>query len=368
MRFLLVLFAAVVAALGPVSAQNAAGTLDIYFIDTEGGQATLYVTPGGESVLVDTGNPGTRDAERIVAVLAEAGVRQLDHVVLTHYHIDHIGGLQELARRVSILHYVDHGSSVEETEQVPGFLAAYADLHSRARRTVVAAGDRLPVAGVDWRIVASAGSVLRAPMEGAGGTNPTCADFQPQDITRDPENAQSIGSVVSHGRFRTVNLGDLLWNLEYDLMCPMNRIGEVDLYVTSHHGLGQSGSPQLVHAIRPRVAVMNNGMRKGGAVAAFQTIYSSPGFEDLWQLHWSHHGGIEYNSPGIFIANVDDPAVIAGVVNPPPPAAGAPLGPPTPPPPHTGDAHWIKVSAQVDGSFTVTNSRTGFTKTYHARE
>jgi competence protein ComEC len=367
MRSLLVLVAAVLAALGPVSAQSGSGTLDIYFIDTEGGQATLYVTPAGESVLVDTGNPGTRDADRIMAVLGEAGVRQLDHVVLTHYHVDHIGGLQELARRIPILHFVDHGPSVEENEQVPGFQAAYADLHARARRTVARPGDRLPIAGVDWRIVASAGSVLRSPLEGAGGANPTCAEFRPQEITRDLENAQSVGSVVSHGRFRTLNLGDLLWNLEYELMCPVNRVGTVDLYITSHHGLGQSGSPQLVHAIRPRVAVMNNGMRKGGAVAAFQTIHSSPGIEDVWQLHWSHHAGIEFNSPGAFIANVDEPAVIASVVNPAPPVAGAPAGPASPPPPHAGDAHWIKVSAQADGSFTVTNSRTGFTKTYAAR-
>jgi competence protein ComEC len=342
----------------PLRAQaGAAKPLDIYFIDTEGGQATLFVAPSGESVLIDTGNPGARDLDRILATLAEAGVSRLDHLLLTHYHVDHIGGVQELAKRIPIANFVDHGPSVEPNEQVAGFQAAYAELYGKATHTVVKPGDRLSVAGLDWRIASAGGQVLRAPLPGAGQPNPACASFERKEITNDPENAQSVGSVVSLGKFRTVDLGDLLWNVEFGLVCPANRLGTVDLYITSHHGLAQSGSPALVHALRPRVAVMNNGTRKGGAVQTFQTLHLSPGLEDLWQLHWSYAGGVEHNSPGVFIANLDDAATVASVLTDP---AARPAA-------HAGAAYLIKVSARADGSFTVTNTRNGFTKRYAAR-
>ena len=353
-------------------AQNrATGSLEIYFIDTEGGQATLYVSPTGESVLVDTGNPGERDHSRIMATLAAAGVTRLDYVVLTHYHVDHIGGLQEIARHVPIGTYVDHGPNLEPTDQVSGFQATYAELASRARRLTVKPGDRLPLAGLDWRIVTSGGQVLGAPLPGAGAANPACANYTPMNTSGPDDNAGSVGSVVTYGEFRTLNLGDLLWNVEHDLMCPQDRIGPIDLYLTTHHGLGTSGSPMVVHAVRPRVAVMNNGTRKGGAVSAFQILHTSPGLEDLWQLHWSHNGGIEQNAPGVFIANLDEPATLAQVLNPPP-AAAAPASGAAPQaqrpatPPHNGPAHHIRVTARADGSFTVTNSRNGFSRTYAA--
>lgn len=358
----------------PLAAQNrATGALEIYFVDTEGGQATLYVSPTGESVLVDTGNPGERDHSRIMATLAEAGVTRLDYVILTHYHVDHIGGLEELARHVPIGTFVDHGPSLEPAEQVQGFQARYAALAAGARRLSVKPGDRLPVAGLDWRVVASGGQVLDAPLQGAGSANAACAGFTPMNSARPDDNAGSVGSVIAYGRFRTLNLGDLLWNVEHDLMCPRDRIGPIDLYLTTHHGLGTSGSAMVVHAVRPRVAVMNNGTRKGGAPSAFQILHTSPGLEDLWQLHWSHNGGIEHNAPGAFIANVDDPATLALVLNPPPAqptAAPAPGVAAAPAPPrataHVGPAHSIHVTARADGSFTVTNSRNGFAKTYAA--
>ena len=371
--------------------------LDIYFIDMEGGHSTLYVSPSGQSMLIDTGSPGDRDVDRIMAVLEAAGVKQIDYMVLSHYHSDHIGGLEALAKRIPIKHFVDHGASVEAREQVPGFQKIYADLYEKAPRMIAKPGDKVPVAGLDVTVVTSANQVIKKPIAGAPGAgkpNPACADFQPRDESRvDPDNPQSVGLVIANGKFRTINLADFTWNSERDLMCPNNPIGTIDLYLTSHHGIDQSGSPALVHGLRPRVAVMHNGTRKGGAASTYAALHSSPGLEDIWQLHWSWTGGLENNPAGVFIANLDDKETIANVIqNPPQPlqfgtggrGAGAPGAPPAAttataaaPPPgtgrgpgrggHTGPAFWIKVSALPDGSFTVTNTRNGFTKSYGAK-
>ena len=350
------------------SAQTPAGkTLDIYFIDTEGGQATLYVSPSGQTLLVDAGNAGERDLNRILEVLKVAGVKQLDHFWLTHYHGDHYGSLLQLAPQVPIKHLYDHGPSIEaERPNVIKFQAAYAELYKTVPRTVVKPGDTLPFTGTDTTTVASDSVPLKTAMAkapGAGRPNPLCAAHKERDESKvDPDNHHSAGFVMRFGRFRTINLGDLTWSREFALVCPTNPIGTVDLYLTNHHGLDQSGAPAFVHAIQPRVAIMNNGTRKGGAVQTFQTLETSPGLEDLWQLHWSYAGGVEHNAPGVRIANIDEREQIAAVV------AGAPTLPAGPggTAAHT-PAHYIKVSARNDGSFTVTNSRNGYSKTYAAR-
>ena len=362
--FLVVVLTAAVAL-----AQNRGKALDIYLIDVEGGNATLFVTPGGENMLIDTGNGGAgavRDAERIVAAVKDAGLKQIDHLVTTHYHGDHFGGMTEFAARVPVRHYIDHGPNVQPNPNVDAFLQKdYPALYSKAKHTVVKPGDRIAVGGgLDVRVVASAGQVIQNPVPGAGGQNPYCADYKAQDP--DPtENAQSVGSVITYGRFRTVHLGDLTWNKEGDLMCPVNRVGPVDLFVVSHHGQPVSNAPVLVHAIRPRVMIMNNGTRKGGQPPAMRVLHSSPGLEDLWQIHFSLLSGQEYTVPGMFIANGVDEAQAAmpiEAMTPPPGGPGAP-----PPPAHNGQAYWIKVSAMEDGSFTVTNARNGFTKRYGSR-
>ena len=374
---------ALLAAAGSAQTQPAKKTLDIYFIDTEGGLSALYVSPAGESLLIDTGNPGGRDSGRILDTLHAAGVQQIDHLILTHYHGDHVGGLQELAKQIPIKHFYDHGPSSEPREQVPGFQAMYAELTAKAAHTVLKPGDRIPFAGAGVVVVTAAGQTLKTPIKGAPGAgkpNPACADFKPRDESHvDPDNHQSVGVVISVGKFRTVNLGDFTYNREQQLMCPNNPIGTVDLYMTSHHGIDQSGSPALVHGLRPRVAVMNNSARKGGAVPTMMTLFTSPGLEDVWQLHWAYAAGLELNAPSLFIANVEDAATMADVLqNPPPtfgqasargagaPGAGRGRGPGGGRGGHTGPAFLIKVSAQADGSFTVTNTRNNFSKTYAA--
>jgi competence protein ComEC len=401
----------------PAAQKPAAGkTLDIYVSDVEGGKATLFVSPTGETVLIDSGNPGPRDQERIAAVLAAANVKSLDFLVTTHYHIDHIGGMTELGKTVPIKTFVDHGPTVEPKAQVQGFQTAYAELYAKAKHLVVKPGDKLPIGGIDWRIVTAGGKAIKAPLPGGGKPNPYCADFTSRQSRQDDENYHSVGSVISYGKFRTIDLGDLLWDMEAELMCPNNPIGKVDVYLVSHHGIDASGSDTLVHGLEPRVAVMQNGTRKGGTLQTATILNSSPNLEDIWQLHWSYNVGVEGNPPGLMIANVDEPAVIAQILTAPPrgggpgPAAGAPQTspatppastPPAAPPPatapsaptatapattppadpaagrqgggrgggtaHTGPANWIKISARADGSFTVTNSRNHFSRTYNAK-
>jgi beta-lactamase superfamily II metal-dependent hydrolase len=227
----------VLAALPVAQAQRK--TFEIYVVDVEGGNATLFVSPSGESLLMDTGNGGpaaARDADRIMAAIKDGGLTQLDHLITTHWHGDHFGAMAELAGRIPIRHFIDHGPSVQSQPASDVFLAdTYPALYGKAKRTIAKAGDRIPIAGLDWRIVTSAGDAIKAALPGAGRPNPYCAAHKPQDPDL-TENAQSVGSVVTFGKFRAAHLGDLTWNKEFDLMCPTNRIGAVDVFFVSHHG------------------------------------------------------------------------------------------------------------------------------------
>jgi hypothetical protein len=270
--------------------------------------------------------------------------------------------MAELASQIPIRQFIDHGPNVQPAPATDEFLTkTYPQLYAKATHTIVKPGDTVPVAGVNWRIVSAAGNVITSPLAGAATPNPACAATKPMDP--DPsENAQSVGSIVTFGRFRAAHIGDLTWNKEIDLMCPSNRIGTVDLFIVSHHGQAISNSPALVHALHPRAAIINNGTRKGGQPDAMKVLFSSPGLEDLWQMHFSQLSGQEYTVPGLFIANVTDnePAEMPKA----PFAAPAPGIQAPPAPAHNGQAYWFKVVAHDDGRFSVTNGRNGFTKTY----
>jgi competence protein ComEC len=353
---------------GPAAQRPAGRGLDMYLIDVEGGNATLFVAPSGQSLLMDTGNGGAgaaRDADRIAAAVRDAGLQQIDHLITTHYHGDHFGGMAALAERVPIRHFIDHGPNMQPAAAADEFLQkVYPALYAKGRHTVVKPGDTIPIDGLVVRVVTAAGQVIQSPVPGAGAPNPYCAAFKSSQNPDTGENAASVGIHMTYGRFRTVHLGDLTWNKEVDLMCPTNRLGTIDVFFVSHHGQPVSNAPILVHPLRARVALMNNGTRKGGQPDAMRVLYAAPGLEDLWQVHFSLLSGQEYTAPGMFIANtVDDQpdAIPIAAMTPPPGGAGAP-----PPPAHNGPAHWIKVTAREDGSFTVTNARNGFTKTYAA--
>ena len=319
------------------AAKNA---LEVYFIDVEGGQATLYVAPSGESMLVDAGWPGFngRDAERIEKAAKDAGVKQIDYLLVTHYHTDHVGGVQQLADRMKIKNFVDHGASFESGRNADALMKSYLEVRDKANHIEVKPGDKVPIKGLDVSILTAAGNKITAPLAQAGSANPLCAAFTPKAEDK-TENARSVGNIVEFANVRIINLGDLTWNKEQEMVCPENLIGTVDVYLTTHHGMNASNPDTIVHALRPRVAIMNNGAKKGGSPDTWQVIRKSPGLEDIWQLHFALAGGKESNSPDSFIANTDPNC----------------------------EGKWIKLTVQQDGAFTVTNGRNKYSKTYKPR-
>jgi competence protein ComEC len=314
--------------------------LDIYWIDAEGGAATLIVAPSGESLLVDSGNrtPDDRDAKRIFTAAQQAGLKKIDVLLTTHFHNDHIGGMAALSKMIPIGMYMDHGESVEiNRPQVAAAYKAYEEL-SAGKRKILKAGDRIALKGVDIQVIASAGQAITKALKGAGAKNAACADFKEHGPEQDPDNDQSVGFLLKFGKFKFIDMGDFTWNYEQKLVCPNNLIGKVDLFQTSHHGLDRSNSPQFVWAIQPKVALMNNGPRKGGPESVFETLRKSPGIEDIWQVHLALRIPKEINTDEKMIANLEPTEECKG--------------------------NMLKVSVASNGSYTVTNLRNGFSKTY----
>ena len=328
-----------IAALGVYAAKP----LEIFFIDVEGGQATLIVSPSGQSMLVDTGWPGfsNRDANRIAAAAKKAGVKKIDYVYITHFHLDHVGGAKQLADRIPVGTWVDKGKTVETDKSAKEMMETYDSALAtpekkggpKPKRLIVKAGDNVPVKGLDITVVAAGGEFINA--SAGAPANPACANTTRKDV--DPsDNAQSAGFVLKFGSFRFADLGDLTWNKETELVCPANRVGPVDVFLSSHHGLDQSNPPVLLASLTPRVAIMNNGARKGGTPSAWKVIHDSPGLQDMWQVHFSIAGGKDSNVPDSFIANVDA----------------------------ADDGHYLQLTAEPNGSFKVYNSRNKYSKTY----
>jgi len=317
--------------------------LQVYFIDVEGGQATLFVTPAHQSLLIDTGWPGNegRDADRIAAAAKQAGISKINYVLITHFHMDHGGGVPQLTARIPVETFVDHGINRENTDAPTSKVwEAYQKVLAtgKFKHIIVKPGDTIPIRGVSVTVISSDGELISQPLPGAGQENATCknAEQYPPDRT---ENFRSLGTLITFGKLRLLDLGDLTNDQEMKLMCPVNKLGKIGIYIVSHHGWSQSSSPALVYGIAPRVAIMDNGAKKGGTPATWDIISKSPNLEDFWQLHYSEAGGPAHNGAAELIANPDGPDA----------------------------GNYLKLIARPDGSFRVFNSRTQQTKDYSAQ-
>jgi competence protein ComEC len=312
-------------------------TLRVYFVDVEGGQATLIVAPSGDVLLVDAGWDDTRDAGRIAEAARAAGIRAIDALLITHFHRDHAGGVAGLAARLPIRAVFDHGENTENYKGAEEIMARYKSAIQGARHNVAHAGDRLPIRGLDVRVVTSGGDWIKTPLPGGGSQNAACGEHRKPD--EHSENAASVGILLQFGKFRMLDLADLLWNQELDLMCPVNPIGRADLLVVSHHGKGTSNSAALIRGTHARVAIMNNSETKGGSPEVFDILHGAPELQNLWQLHYSVEAGSR-NAGETFIAN--------------------PRG--------TCHGYGIQVTAESDGSFRVINEGSPFQKSYRPGE
>lgn len=315
--------------------------LHIWFIDVEGGQSTLFVTPDGHSLLIDTGWPGngSRDAYRIAQAAKQAGISKIDYVLLTHYHVDHTGGVPQLVEKIPVGTFIDHGPNRETSDAATE--AAYQGYQKVLATTkyghiTAKPGEFLPITGMKVKVVSADGVLIDKPLHSGGAANPFCekSEIRPPDQT---ENARSVGVKIAFGKVRILDLGDLTWDKERGLMCPNNLLGRVDLLVVSHHGWYQSSSPALVDGVHPRVAIMDNGEKKGGSKPTVETIRAIPGLQAEYQLHYSDEAGLD-NPPSAFLANLQGP--------------------------DTGYA--IEVTADENGNLAVTNQRTGATVPYPA--
>lgn len=335
--------------------------LDIYFIDVEGGQATLVVTPRGESLLVDTGFPGqsgtfssepgdpsrARDANRILAAARDAGVKRIDVLLITHFHADHDGGVTELSKLIPIRTFVDHDRPLPAVESVKGSLQAFAwyeAVRAKGRHIVVSPGDHLPLRGVDSVVVSSAGATIARPLPGAdrGGSN--LCDLPAVPPQEPDENPRSTGVLLTFGAFRFLDLGDLTGPPLVALTCPRNLIGAVDVYLVPHHGGADAAHLAHIIGFIPRATIVDNGERKGGAPELLTALHTAEDINNMgerstpywtyWQLHRAPGG---QNFDDEYIANLDETT-----------------------------SYWIKVSAREDGSFTVINARTGTSVSYPA--
>lgn len=344
MRKVLVFILPLVLAVSSFAKPPAGKALEIYYVDVEGGAATLIVTPAGESILVDTGWPGFegRDAKRIQAAMQQAGITQIDHLIITHYHVDHFGGVPELAKLVPIKNHYNHGDLPQppENNSQPKQYADYVTAANNKTITVKP-GDTIKLRQakgtppVTLRFLAARGETLPGKTKEA---NPACAEAK--QLAADPsDNARSVAFKLSYGTFDFFDAGDLTWNIESKLVCPANVVGKVDLYQVTHHGMDISNNPVLLKSVAPTVAIMNNGTRKGGSANTVKWLRELPSLQALYQVHRNITTSDEQNTPPEFIANLDD---------------------------KTSEMIWVSVDAKQK-TFTVTNGRTKASKSYSSK-
>lgn len=302
--------------------------LEIYFVDVEGGKATLIVSPSGQSLLIDTGftDQSGRDSDRILTAAKLAHVKKIDYVLITHHHRDHEGGVPNLLERFEVGTFFDPGPTTYPTPDRT--YKAYEAAMAKQHREVIRAGATIPVKGLNITVVTAGG----AQAGKQGESNAFCNGIA-RKTDENVDNASSVGVVVELGKFRYADFGDLTWNKQLDLLCPENRVGKVDVYQTAGHG---ADPPKAIYGLAPRVVVENNGASGDGSPDGRKTYRASPGFEDLWQLHFAVAGGEGANTPDTFIANVDEPC----------------------------EGKYLRLTAEPDGSFTMYNSRNKYAKSY----
>jgi len=321
----------------------AAPSLDIYWIDVEGGAATLIVTPAHQSVLIDTGWP-TGSAERIHDVAVKAGLTKIDYLILTHFHIDHFAGAAGLAELMPIGTVLDNGIPAHNPDQggddawfqkMIGPYRAFKAEH----RAIIEAGQEIPLrqeegaAPLSLRCMGCRQHFYHLPGDPA---NPLCDSGvdHPFDTS---DNKNSVVNLLRFGSFKFFDGGDLTWNLEKALVCPVNSIGAVDVFQVDHHGINLSSNPVLVRSLAPTVSVMDNGPRKGGSTETLATLRATPSIQTMYQLHRDLRGGKEFNTDDPDIANLEEKCA----------------------------GNYIKCSVDSSGkSYTFTIPATGFSKTY----
>ena len=333
--------------LAALSGSAAEATLDIYWIDVEGGGGTLIVTPARQSILIDTGWPWGPSAARIRAAATDAGVRRIDFLVLTHFHTDHFGGAAPLSALLPIGTVLDNGipdhdPDGQDDERFLKSIQPYREFKAE-RRMLIQPGDTLPLLQADSAIPISfrfmgARQHFIHPA-GMGGPNSLCAGATRQE--RDTsDNANSAVSLLQFGSFKFYDGGDLTWNMEGEMVCPSNSIGRVDVYQVDHHGVDISNNPLLIRSLAPTVSVMNNGPRKGGAKATLATLRSVSSIQTMYQVHRDLRGGAEYNTDDDYIANLEEKC----------------------------SGNYIKCAVDPSGkSYTISIPAKGFAKTYQTR-
>jgi beta-lactamase superfamily II metal-dependent hydrolase len=321
--------------------------LKIYFIDVEGGAATLIVTPAGESVLLDAGwdTPDGRDAKRIQQAMQSAGITTIDHLVVSHYHRDHYGGVPEFSRLVPVKHFYDHGkmTALSEDAQFAQRYGAY-QAAAKGESITLKPGDTIPLktigGGPPIALLCVASNA--ALLEGNTKPNPGC-DSTSGKTTDTSENGRSVGLWLSWGKFDFLNLADLTASLSPGLICPANQVGEMDLYQATHHGSNLSNHPFLLRSLNPTVTVIINGPRKGGHPDTIKGLQSLPAFKAVYQLHRNVESTTEQNAPAEFIANLNAESE-----------------------PDAGNLIAVEVNASKR-TFEVTNTRTKSSQTYRLK-